>query len=194
MKRLLVMLLFIGNSLVILAQTTSTINILPLPVSVVPKTGSFVVTNKTVIELSNTNSDANKVANFLSQALATPAGYKISVANKTTAGNVIRLTLLTAADKTLGDEGYKLSVTPTATILSANKPAGLFYGVQTILQLLPKEIESKTQVKNIAWTIPAVEITDYPRFGWRGLMFDVSRHFFTKQDVKEFIDDMVKYK
>ena len=66
--------------------------------------------------------------------------------------------------------------------------------MQTLLQLLPKEIESATLVKNVNWQIPAVEVTDYPRFGWRGLMFDVSRHFFTKDEVKKFIDDMVKYK
>jgi hexosaminidase len=59
---------------------------------------------------------------------------------------------------------------------------------------LPKEIESKNVEKNIKWTIPAVEIIDHPRFGWRGLMFDVVRHFFTKQEVKYFIDEMVKYK
>jgi hexosaminidase len=66
--------------------------------------------------------------------------------------------------------------------------------VQTFLQLLPKDIESKTTVTGVRWQAPCVEITDYPRFGWRGLMLDVSRHFFTKQQVKDFIDEMVKYK
>src|SRR5207247_786310 len=65
---------------------------------------------------------------------------------------------------------------------------------QTFFQLLPKEIESTTLVKNIKWQAPCVEVTDYPRFAWRGLMFDVSRHFFTKQQVKDFIDQMVRYK
>jgi hexosaminidase len=66
--------------------------------------------------------------------------------------------------------------------------------LQTLFQLFPKEIESTNQVKNIKWTAPCVEITDYPRFGWRGLMFDVARHFFGKDDVKHYIDDMVRYK
>lgn len=194
MKKLLAIFLCVGVSLFLFAQTTSTINIIPIPASIVPKPGSFAVTNKTVIVVSTGNADANRVANFLSLAVATPAGYKIPVTNKGAAGHNIRMLILPAADKSLGDEGYKLSVSQASVTLSANKPAGLFYGVQTILQLLPKEIESKKQVKNISWTIPAVEITDYPRFGWRGLMFDVSRHFFPKQDVKAFIDDMVKYK
>jgi hexosaminidase len=194
MKKLLAALFFLGTYLIMPAQTTSTISIIPLPASVTPKTGSFVVTNKSVVELASADADATRVANFFSKAIATATGYKIAVANKMAGGNSIRLVLLTAADKTLGNEGYKLVITPNAVTLSANKPAGLFYGVQTILQLLPKEIESKKPEKNISWTIPAVEITDYPRFAWRGLMFDVSRHFFSKEDVKDFIDDMVKYK
>jgi hexosaminidase len=78
--------------------------------------------------------------------------------------------------------------------ISANQPAGLFYGLQSLLQLLPYQIESKTLVTNIKWSIPVVEIKDVPRFGWRGQMLDVSRHFFTKKEVMEMIDDMAKYK
>ena len=59
---------------------------------------------------------------------------------------------------------------------------------------MPSSIESRSTVKNISWSVPVVEVTDYPRFGWRGLMFDVSRHFFGVKDVKEFIDDMAAYK
>ena len=193
MKKLLVTFLFFGNNLHVLSQTAS-INIVPIPVSISAKTGSFKVNGKTVIEFTSGNGDASRVADFLSKAIATPAGFKIPVVRKMTATNSIRLVLLNSGDKTLGNEGYKLTVTSTVITISANKPAGLFYGVQTIMQLLPKEIESKKVEKNVSWTIPAVEITDYPRFGWRGLMFDVSRHFFAKQDVKQFIDDMVKYK
>ena len=193
MKRLLALVLLIGTNLILLAQTNTAINIVPLPVSITTKTGSFTITDKTVIELSNNNADAARVASFLSQTIAVSSGRKLAIVKAAT-GNAIRFTLNSAADKSLGDEGYKLTVTPNHVILSANKPAGLFYGAQTILQLLPKEVESKKVVNNVSWVMPAVEITDYPRFGWRGLMFDVSRHFFSKQDVKDFIDDMVKYK
>jgi hexosaminidase len=194
MKRLLVMFLFSGTALTLFSQTTPAISIIPVPVSVTPKTGSFKINEKTVIELPSADADAKRVAAYLSETIATPAGFKLSVVNKLTNSNAIRLMLLSPADKTLGKEGYKLSVTPAAVTLRANTAAGLFYGMQTIVQLLPKEIESKKTEKNISWTMPAVEITDYPRFGWRGLMFDVSRHFFTKEDVEQFIDDMVKYK
>jgi len=77
--------------------------------------------------------------------------------------------------------------------ITANRPAGLFYGMQTLTQLLTKEIESKTAATG-TWTLPAVNITDYPRFGWRGIMLDVSRHFFPKEDVKRYIDNMARYK
>jgi len=83
--------------------------------------------------------------------------------------------------------------TSGGVIISANQPAGLFYGMQTLLQLLPKEIESKT-VSKANWSIAAAKITDYPRFGWRGVMLDVSRHFFTKEEVKKYIDQIARLK
>jgi hexosaminidase len=94
----------------------------------------------------------------------------------------------------LGAEGYELQVNSTGVKIKANKLAGLFYGIQTLYQLLPKEIESKSVAKGVQWTIPYAQITDTPRFAWRGQMFDVARHFFSKEDVKKFIDDMVEYK
>ena len=87
-------------------------------------------------------------------------------------------------DQKLGTEGYTLVSSSKGVVISANKPAGLFYGMQTLFQLLPKEIEGKTVAK-AKWTVPAVSITDYPRFAWRGLMLDVSRNFFTKEEVKQ---------
>src|SRR5215831_4279222 len=192
MKKLLATLFFSGIGLLVFSQTAS-ISIVPIPVSVTASTGSFQLTDKTAIELASTDADASRVAHFLADALNTPTGYKIPVA-KSASGTAIKLVLLSTEDKSLGSEGYKLSVTTNGVILSANKAAGLFYGSQSLMQLLPKEIESKTVAKDVSWTMPVVEITDYPRFGWRGLMFDVSRHFFTKEDVKQFIDDMVKYK
>jgi hexosaminidase len=192
MKKLLVILFLLGAGLFVFSQITP-VNIIPIPVSVTTKTGSFKLTDKSVIELASADADANRIAQFLSNALATPTGYKIPIA-KTATNGAIKLVVLSPEDKSLGNEGYKLSVTENGVTVSANKAAGLFYGVQTLLQLLPKEIESKNIVKDISWAMPAVEVMDYPRFGWRGLMFDVSRHFFSKQEVKQFIDDMVKYK
>ncbi len=136
------------------------------------------------------------MAGWFASQLRKATGYTAAVQNTAavTRTNVISFTLNKAEEADLGNEGYRLEVWPTGAIVKANKPAGLFYGMQTLLQLFPKDIESKTVVARKSWPLPAVRISDYPRFAWRGLMFDVSRHFFTKAQVKEFIDDMVKYK
>jgi hexosaminidase len=94
----------------------------------------------------------------------------------------------------LGNEGYRLNIGQALITISANKPAGLYYGIQSLMQLLPREIDQKQVAANVTWQVPVADITDYPRFAWRGLMLDVSRHFFTKQEVKDFIDEMVRYK
>lgn len=176
-------------------NTTPHISVVPQPTSVQTGQGSFLLKRTAAIEISSTDADVKRVANFLSKKLAVATGYAIPIksatANVKATGN-IRLTL--NADTTLGAEGYKLVVVPNAIAITASKPAGLFYAMQTLLQLFPKEIESSTQLKNINWIVPATTINDKPRFGWRGLMFDVARHFFTKQDVKQYIDQMVLFK
>ena len=194
MKGSIASFFFIVCSSMLFAQNTQLLGLVPWPVSLTQKTGSFLLNDKTVIEVTTTDADANRVGNFLSKALLIPTGYKIPVVDRVIAGAPLVKFVLNNKLEETGTEGYTLSVTPKSIVISAKRPAGLFYAVQTLLQLLPKEIESKTLQKNIAWTIPAVEITDYPRFGWRGLMFDVVRHFYTKQQVKDFIDQMVRYK
>ena len=94
----------------------------------------------------------------------------------------------------LGAEGYELSVTPGAVTIRAATQAGLFYGGHTLLQLLPPEIFSTNVVKHFNWQTRCVQITDQPRFGWRGLMLDVSRHFFTKPEVEQLLDVMALHK
>src|SRR5688572_10926954 len=172
------------------------ISIIPQPVELKTGEGFFRLLPVTTIMVSTGNADAKRVADLLSAALSAPTGYKIPVRTGISSANTpnIQLIIGSSHDKNLGDEGYNLKVSRTSITIRANKPAGLFYGMQSPLQLIPTPIESKTVVKNVSWTIPVSEITDYPRFGWRGLMFDVSRHFFTKDQVKMFLDDMVKYK
>jgi hexosaminidase len=105
----------------------------------------------------------------------------------------ITLDLLSEPDRSLGEEGYRLTVNMFQVNLSANTAAGIFYGMQTLLQMVPLKGVMNKEFGEQRF-IPCAEITDYPRFGWRGLMLDVSRHFFTKDEVKRYIDEMVKYK
>lgn len=174
------------------AQTAPELNLIPVPASVSMQSGMFSLKNNATIHTGD-NEAVRKVAASLSASLASATGHSYSI-QKNAPGAAIQLSLTSTNESALGKEGYRLTVTPSTVTIRANQPAGLFYGVQTLLQLLPKEIASKTIVKNTNWNIPAVTIVDQPRFGWRGLMLDVSRHFFTKQEVKQYIDDMVKYK
>ena len=176
-------------------QPERPVSIVPVPVSMEMGKGNFTLSAASVIEVSTTDGDAKRVAGFLNKKISIATGYAVPVRYVSTfsnAPNSIRMSL--SNDKALGSEGYKLNVSPGLITITANKSAGLFYGMQTLLQLLPTEIESKSLAKNITWTAPAVTITDYPRFGWRGLMFDVARHFFGKKDIEEYIDQMVRYK
>lgn len=170
----------------------SAIAIIPEPVTLSAGQGEYTLKGPLTIGVPD-NIQAAEVAGYLLNAITAPTGYLTTIQKNNSNAN-IKLILLSPEEKVLGNEGYKLSVTPTSIIISANKAAGLFYGVQSLLQLLPKEIASKTVVADKVWSVPCVEITDFPRFGWRGLMFDVVRHFFTKEEVKDFIDDMAKYK
>jgi len=196
MKRILSIQLAILFAMNLFGQAE--FGIIPQPVSIEKRGGTFELNNFTRIEVPDRAPEVQQVARWLAQYLLKVTGYQISIQPSSVArdsrGSVISIGLNRKEDPVLGNEGYKLSTDPGLVILAANKPAGLFYAAQTLLQLFPKEIESKTLVKKNYWEAPAVRITDYPRFGWRGLMLDVSRHFFTKDEVKQFIDEMVRYK
>ena len=130
---------------------------------------------------------------YLIKKLSVAPGKQVTLDSKGSNADIV-LNINKKADPVIGDEGYALSVTSSRISISANKPAGLLYGVQTLLQLLPPQIESDRPEPGIVWQIPQVEITDYPRVAWRGLMLDVARHFFTVDEVKRYLDNMVKYK
>jgi len=169
-----------------------TLAVIPEPVKTVIKPGQFILPKYVTIQAPLTK-DVVLVTEYLKRKLTGAAGAIVTLKANSPAPAAIKLTLNKKADTVLGKEGYHLSVSAKGVVISANEPAGLFYGVQTLIQLLPKEIES-AEVQHVKWVAPCVDITDYPRFGWRGLMLDVSRHFFTKEEVKQYIDQMVRYK
>lgn len=173
-------------------QVERSISIIPEPVSVVKKGGYYVLPNDIVISAPS-GKEMKFINDLLAKKLSTAPGKKVQVRNNAANANIV-LALNTKTDSKIGDEGYSLSVTPGKVNINANKPAGLLYGVQTFLQLLPPQIESDKREENVSWQLPQVEITDYPRVNWRGLMLDVSRHFFTVDEVKQYLDNMVKYK
>ena len=191
MKRLFPLLCGVLATIACYSQDSSrAIAIIPEPVSVTKTNGTFTLPQPITVSIGAADSLKPVIAALKDRLKATGATVDVSSGSNA----AIKLMLNPKADATLGKEGYKLSITPTGATITANAAAGLFYGVQTLLQLFPKEIESPTPVTGVKWEAPCVEVVDYPRFGWRGLMLDVARHFFTKEDVKRYIDDMVRYK
>ena len=188
MKQILVLSLVLAAFTFGFAQK-ATLNLIPQPVEMQLNKGVFVLTK--TAKVSFNKAESRDIAEMLVQKLNTSTGFGLKAVQGSKGS--IQLNLNTTPDEKLGKEGYSLISTTKGVVISANQPAGLFYGMQTLLQLLPKEIESKEVVK-IKWTIPSVKITDYPRFAWRGLMFDVSRHFFSKEDVMKYIDEMARWK
>jgi hexosaminidase len=174
------------------AQINEEIAIIPQPVSIQKSTGSFSLVNNLSVSYPADNAEIARAVNYFKEKVERSSGLKLATTAGTASKNGITITII--SDPSIGTEGYKLDVETGGITIQANKPAGVFYAFQTLIQLLPKEIESKQTIKKETWSVPAVKITDYPRFAWRGMMFDVSRHFFTKEQVRLFIDDMVKYK
>jgi len=193
MKKIIHFLFFFLISISAISQIrTNSISIIPQPVSMLKGTGHFTLPKNILIH-SPDSPELLQTISILTERISLPTGYHVTSENSSNPGT-IQLLLNDVYDGKLGNEGYNLSVTHTSIKIKANKPAGIFYGVQTLIQLLPKEIESKELVKNINWVLPVIEITDYPKLGWRGLMFDVARHFFTKDEVKQYINAMSRYK
>ncbi|RAW00291.1 beta-N-acetylhexosaminidase [Pseudochryseolinea flava] len=165
--------------------------IIPAPVSVAYQQGSFQLGSTTIIGVQVKHAESSTIAAYLADKIKVATGFHLKIV--TSGESSIQFVINPKADTKLGREGYTLHVTEKKITVTANSGAGLFYGVQTLLQLLPKEIES-TKVVSKAWHVPVVSITDYPRFAWRGMMLDVSRHYFSKAYVKSFIDRMARYK
>ncbi|HEX5942403.1 MAG TPA: family 20 glycosylhydrolase, partial [Anaerolineales bacterium] len=127
------------------------------------------------------------IGNLLSAYLQQGSGFEVALVEHTGDQGHGEIHLSLSAEESLGEEGYELSITPHSIHLRANFAAGLFYGTQTLRQLLPIR-SSKTP------SLPAVSIRDIPRFAWRGAMLDVARHFFGVDDVKRYIDLISHYK
>ncbi len=193
MKKISYFLFFLLLSCSVFAQSNiPRIAIIPQPVYLKQGSGYFKLPENITVHAPNSN-EIQSVISILSQRISPATAYHVSTTKNSDQAS-INLIINDAYDSKLGNEGYHLSVRDSGVKISANMPAGLFYGVQTLIQLLPKEIESKQLQGNIIWQIPLLEITDYPKLAWRGLMFDVARHFFTKEEVKKYIDAMAKYK
>ena len=169
-------------------------NVIPRPVSVVDTGGTFILSAVTDIYVDPATDEVKAIGQYLADAINRSTGYSLEVlyTQTTPARGSISLAL-TGTDPLIGSEGYAITITPELVKVVANQPAGLFYGVQTIRQLLPPGIDSSSVLPG-PWIMGTGTINDYPRFAWRGAMLDVARHFFSVRDVTRYIDLLAYYK
>jgi len=172
-------------------QSGESVSVIPQPVSMEVNDGFFQIGPETRIIAEG---EAAAEASKLVDALAPAMGFRLSLADASQRRRGTITLELEKESSELGGEGYMLRVTPRRVMIRAKELAGLFYGIQTLRQLLPPQILSKTKAEDADWKVPCVKITDYPRFGWRGLLVDPARHFISKQDLKRFIDIMALHK
>lgn len=171
------------------------ISIVPKPAKIEIGSGFFRMDQNTKIAADAKPEEALAVAEDLASKLRQSTGYPINILR--TSGKTHKNALLfklSSGLSRLGREGYLLSAKRDGVTVEAFSPAGLFYGAQTLLQLLPPEIAKSEPVAGISWTIPCVKIEDKPRFKWRGVHLDVGRHFFPKEFIKKYIDLLAMYK
>ncbi|GAB3563829.1 hypothetical protein GCM10027578_08220 [Spirosoma luteolum] len=180
----------VGLLLVLPRLQAQTPALIPQPTQFDAQKGVFTLPAKPVIAVTGSN-EVRGIAQMLADQLAKATGYKPVV----TVGNATKgILFVTSTDASLGKEGYKLTVSPTQVVLTAAQPQGFFYGVQTIMQLLPPAVFSASKVANVAWTMPACTIADQPRYSYRGSMLDCGRQFYPVSFIKKYIDLLALHK
>lgn len=166
--------------------------IIPEPTLITSTGEYFILKPETVISYQAGNEEIHGIAMYLGERLKPATGFDLRLVSSQEEAKADFYLTLTGTAET-GDEGYELDITRGLVRLSASKPAGLFRGVQTIMQLFPPSIEQLTKAEG-PWQIATGKIVDSPEYGYRGVMLDVARHFFSVEDVKKLIDQISYYK
>ena len=143
-----------------------------------------------------TDASSQGDADYLAQILFRSTGQQFAIVPASSAGPIREGILLTTANANtnLNYEGYELTVAPDSVVIRGPTSAGVFYGVQSLLQLLPPQVLAPQPQSNVTWTVTCVYIFDQPQYHWRGAMLDVARHFITKQQIKLLLDAMALHK
>jgi len=159
-------------------------NLIPKPASLNMSAGEFTLSTTTQISVSSTEAEVQAIVNLLANTIEQHTKLRLAVVDDDQSLGNIHLKLNNGTN--LGEEGYELTVQTDSILLTAHHPAGLFYGIQTLRQII--------SAHHSTLKLPAVSIQDSPRFSWRGAMLDVVRHFFGVEDVKRYIDLISHYK
>ena len=171
-------------------------DLIPYPQELKPQSGKFILNKKTVILCPFDQPQIVEIAQQFSDHLALVAGIKLPLRDcQTTSTNKNFILFNTGSLTNKNPEAYTLKVFTSSVQITGNTAAGVFYGLQTLYQLFPCEVYASKESKKIKkWSVPCVEITDFPRFNYRGLHLDVCRHFFPVDFIKKYIDLMAIYK
>ncbi|HQE81805.1 MAG TPA: beta-N-acetylhexosaminidase [Candidatus Hydrogenedentes bacterium] len=168
--------------------------LIPLPAQMEAKPGRFGINAETAIVYDANAAGAEAAAGALAEYLRPPMQLPLPVrAGESPAASTIFFGSGEGLEQADG-EGYRLTVTPEGVVVHARAAAGLFYGAQTLRQLLPPQAFAREAASSPAWSAPCVEIMDRPRFAWRGMMVDTARHFMPKEFLKKYIDVMAMHK
>lgn len=162
------------------------ITILPVPMETSAQSGIFVLAKDASVGVLTP--DLKPAGEYLASQLASSTGYEIPVVE----GNAT--ITLSISEEDLPEGGYRLRVTGDEVSVAGEGYDGVIAGIESFLQLLPPPIMSSEKVEGVDWAAPAVDIKDAPRFAWRGIMLDVSRHFYSKEEVMRLFDVMAMYK
>ena len=169
-------------------------SIIPLPQQLSVEEGAFSIDSSTRFCLSSKNSGLRSAAEYFSGLIRQSSGIELPIDQLSSCSNSLNTILLVLADRGLGHEGYELVAEENGIQVTATTPQGIFYGLQSVRQLLPPQIESSERVEGLELAVPLVQIKDQPRYAWRGLMLDESRHFFGKTYVKKLLEQMAVLK
>lgn len=172
--------------------------IIPKPLRYEKHQGEFVIEDEIAFYVKGNNINETEelyiIAEFLVNNLKATSGFNIKVLEgEPNDEKSIFLTTIGENDD-LGIEGYKINSSENRIEILANRPVGVFRGIQTLKQMLPSEITKNTIEKEVKWSVPLANIIDKPEYEYRGLMIDVARHFFTINDLKRQIDIASQYK
>ena len=191
MKKTTTLIILLAAAVMFGCQKPRAIVVIPEPVEITPKSGQFTIDSRTTLCFGNLGAEASETSKIIRELYEQYFGMRPNLGDAESAKK--RSILFSVSEKEIkgiGSEGYVLRVRPNRIVAEANTAAGLFYAMQTLMQMAgtDKLADSKS------FAVPCAVITDYPRFGYRGAHLDVSRHFFDTAFVKKYIDMLAFYK
>ena len=180
------------------SQSRNEYALIPKPFRLEPRNGQFVFSSSTALVVPTGRPDLTDILNDFLNQFSRTSGLKMARLDSVQAANrpkENRMVLRLVTETGLGEEGYRLDVQEKQILLEASSVTGFFYAIQTLYQLLPPEIYAQSAAASpVVWAVPACRIEDKPRFSYRGLHLDVSRHFMPVAFVKKYIDLMARHK